>query len=148
MIIQAGSVDISNLKTDAKNADEYLEFFKHKTISSVQNTHQAAIKAANNHPELKKVILMKQIPRYDSESSNPPGLKPYLSKLFNDKLGELCDYEQNSRIQVGTHKLECIGGIFEARYRNLQWNPPIWALWKESLHCKCAEYPKLSPACC
>ena len=63
---------------------------------------------------------MKQIPRYDSKSSNPPGLKPYLSKLFNETLEKLCSSTQNSKIVLGTHNLDCHGGILEARYRSTQ----------------------------
>ena len=65
---------------------------------------------------------MEQIPRYDSNKSNPPGLKPYLSSVFNDTLGKLCDSEQNSRVELGKHKLDCHGGVFEARYRDIQSN--------------------------
>ena len=63
---------------------------------------------------------MKQTPRYDSGSSNPPGLKPYLSQLFNEHIDQLCNSTQNSKIIIGNHNLECHGGVFEARYRNSQ----------------------------
>ena len=64
---------------------------------------------------------MKQIPRYDTYASNPPGLKPFLSKLFNETLDELLSSNQHkNRIYIGNHNLECSGGVFEARYRNTQ----------------------------
>ena len=120
LIIQAGSVDITNLKTEEQNANEYLEYFKQKTIISAHNLFQAAKNAETKHPELKKIILMKQTPRYDADSSNPPGLKPYLSKLFNEKLDELCNSAQTSKITIGNHNLQCHGAVQEARYRNNQ----------------------------
>ena len=122
LIIQAGSVDITNLKTDAPNANEYLEYFKQKTLISAKNLFQTAVKAESKHSELEKIVLMKQTPRYDSNSSNPPGLKPYLSQLFNEHLDQLCNSAQNSKIMVGNHDLECHGGVFEARYRDNQSN--------------------------
>ena len=120
LLVQSGSVDITNLKTEANEANDHLEYFKQKTIVSAHNLVEAVSKAAVNHPELKKVVLMKQIPRYDSEASNPPGLKPYLSKLFNETLEKLCSSTQNSKIVLGTHNLDCHGGILEARYRSTQ----------------------------
>ena len=120
LIIQAGSVDITNLKTEALNANEYLEYFKQKTIISAHNLVQAATNTAAKHPEIKKIILMKQTPRYDSETSNPPGLKPYLSKLFNDKLDQLCNSPHNNKIIIGNHNLDCHGAVLEARYRDTQ----------------------------
>ena len=64
---------------------------------------------------------MKQVPRYDSNASNPPGLKPSLSKVFNDTLEKLCiDCPMKQKIIIGNHNLDCSGGIREARYRNIQ----------------------------
>ena len=120
LIIQAGSVDITNLKTEAPNANDYLEYYKQKTIISSENIFQAAVNAESKYPELKKIVLMKQTPRYDSSTSNPPGLKPYLSQLFNDNLDKLFKSTQTMKIIIGNHNLDCHGGVFEARYRNCQ----------------------------
>ena len=122
LIIQAGSVDISNLKTEAADASEYLEYSKQKTIIFSENLFQAAVNAELKYPELKKIILMKQTPRYDSNTSKPPGLKPYLSQLFNDNLDKLCNSAQTKKISIGNHNLDCHGGVFETRYRNSQTN--------------------------
>ena len=59
LIIQAGSVDVTNLKTEAPNAREYLEYFKQKTLISAQNIFQAAVNAQSKYPELEKIIVMK-----------------------------------------------------------------------------------------
>ena len=122
LIVQSGSVDVTNLKTDTNDAQNYLEYFKQKTIVSAQNLFQAVTNAATKNPVLKKVVLMEQIPRHDRNTSNPPGLKPYLSSIFNETLHNLCDSEQNSRVIFGKHNLECHGAVLEARYRNIQSN--------------------------
>ena len=125
LIIQSGSVDITNLKTETSNAEQYLEYFKQKTVISANNLFTAVTNAATDHPEVKKIILMKQIPRYDSKSKMLPGLKPYLSKLFNDTIDQLfakCQAQVKNKVIIGNHNLECSGGIFEARYRNIQSN--------------------------
>ena len=118
LIIQSGSVDITNLKTETPDANAYLEYFKQKTIISSENIFQAALNAEARYPKLKKIIILKQVPRYDSSSSSPPGLKPYLSNLFNENIDKLCKSTQSSKIIIGNHNLECHGGVFQARYRN------------------------------
>ena len=121
LIVQAGSVDITNLKTEAVNANNHLEYFKQKTVISANNVFQAVTNAAKTHPELKKIILMKQVPRYDNQSSNPPGLKPFLSNVFNETLDQLCRNSTfKNKLSIDNHNLECSGGRFEARYRNIQ----------------------------
>ena len=62
---------------------------------------------------------MKQIPRYDFLTSNPPGLKHLLSELYNetlDKLYDECKYKD--RVIMGDHDLECAGGVLQARYKD------------------------------
>ena len=115
LVVQAGSVDITNLKTKTEESKKYEEYFKQKTIVSAHNIFQAVTNAILEHPELKQIILMKQIPRYDCD------MKQKLSKLFNvtlEQLFEGCPYK--SKITLGNHGLECSGGVFEARYENSQ----------------------------
>ena len=120
LIVQSGSVDITNLKTDIKDAEEYMEYFEQQTVVSAHNLFKAVTNAAANHPEIKKLVIFKQIPRYDQSSSNPPGLKPFLSKLFNDTLDKLwssCTIK--NKLIIGNHTLECENGVYFARYRNI-----------------------------
>ena len=88
MIVQSGSVDITNLKTENCN-DDNIEYFKHQAIASANNLFTAVTNAAANHPQLKKIIILKQMPSYDFLTSNPPGLKHCLSQLFNETLDQL-----------------------------------------------------------
>ena len=121
LVIQSGSVDITNLKTDGSEAVQYMEYFKQQAVVSSNTTFQAAITAANNHPKLKKVIIMKQIPRYDDDSSTPTGVKRKLSEMFNANLDKLwTDCPIKNKVMIGNHNLDCSGGIREARYRNIQ----------------------------
>ena len=123
LIVQSGSVDITNLKTEASDSKEYLEYFEQKTKVSANNLFQAVTNAATKHPELKKIIIMKQIPRHDANTSNPPGLKPFLSKIFNETLDLLwTDCSLKNKLVIGNHNLHCSRAIFEARYRNIQSN--------------------------
>ena len=68
-------------------------------------------------PTLKKVIVLKLIPRYDPPCIDPLGLKSDLSKMFNEKLEELCMSSPfKSKVFIGSHTIDCTGAIRESRY--------------------------------
>ena len=56
LVVQAGSVDITNLKTESAKSQQFIEYFKQKTIISANNTFQAVVNAALEHPELKQIF--------------------------------------------------------------------------------------------
>ena len=119
LIIQAGSVDITNLKTAGDNPGRFSEYYKQETVVAANNLFSAVTDALNTNPELKKVIIMKQIPRYDTKANDPSSVKSLLSKLFNATLDQLLlKSEYQDKITIGTHRLECEGGILDSRYRN------------------------------
>ena len=117
LIVQAGSVDVTNLKTDSGKHNEYEEYFKQETIISAQNIFETVSAALSSHPELQKVVLMEQTPRYDTITSDPHSIKPGLSKLYNRTLEKLCHQSPlKDRLIFGKHTLVCTGGIRESRY--------------------------------
>ena len=117
LIIQSGSVDITNLNTK-EEPSKYTEYFKQETIKSANNIFNAARNALKEQPTLKKVVLMKQIPRYDPSHVDPMGLKPTLSMLFNSTVTSLwMDSPDKDKIFIGNHDIECTGAIKESRYR-------------------------------
>ena len=119
LIIQAGSVDITNLKTTDDKLERFREYYKQETVVAANNLFSAVTDAVGTDPELKKVIIMKQIPRYDTKANDPSSVKALLSKLFNATLDQLLlKSEYQDRITIGTHRLECEGGIRDSRYRN------------------------------
>ena len=101
LLIQSGSVDISNLLTK-DNTTEYIEYFKQETILSAKNTYAVGVNALHVQPSLEKVVIMKQTPRYDPAESDPLLLKPALSQLFNNTLTEQwIDCPFKDRIMIG-----------------------------------------------
>ena len=88
LILQAGSVDVTNLRTD-QNPSAYTEYFRQEVVQSAKNLFSSAVNALKTKPSLKKVVIMKQIPRYDPLSVDPLSLKPVLSQLFNSTLTHL-----------------------------------------------------------
>ena len=89
LIIQAGSVDISNMKTKGNNAMKYGEYFKQQTIISASNLFTTVSNAVSCNPSLSKAIIMKQTPRYDPSANDPHAIKAALAQLYNDTLVQL-----------------------------------------------------------
>ena len=85
---------------------------------SATNVFNAGINALKTQPTLSKVIIMKQIPRYDPSDVDPLSLKPSLSLLFNNTMTNLwMESPYKEQIFIGNHNIECNGAIREARYR-------------------------------
>ena len=90
---------------------------------SARNVFSAGVSALTHQPSLKKVVIMKQIPRYDPQEVDPLGLKPALSQLFNSTLSELWMKSPcKDKIFIGTHNLECTGARQSSRYRSTKTN--------------------------
>ena len=118
LVIQAGSVDITNLNT-MDDPEEHMEYFRQETIRSATNLFQAGIDALKAKPSLTKVLIMKQIPRYDPADVDPLSLKASLSILFNNTLTNLwMESPFKQKMFIGNHNIECNGAIREARYRH------------------------------
>ena len=117
MILQAGSVDITNLNT-RDNATEHFEYFNQETLRSAENLIKVAESALKSHPTLQKVVILKHIPRYDPVAVDPLHIKPALSQIYNNNMTNLwMSSPFKSKIFVGSHNIECNGAIREARYR-------------------------------
>ena len=118
LILQAGSVDITNLKTK-DDPTKYMEYFRQETVISAKNLFSTAVNSLKVQPTLTKVVIMKQIPRYDPSHVDPLALKATLSLLFNNTLTDLwMESPHKDKIFVGNHNIECTGAIKEARYRH------------------------------
>ena len=118
LIIQAGCVDITNLKTK-DNPNQYIEYFKQETVQSAKNIFHSGIAALEKQPSLKSVIFMKQTPRYDPLDVDPLALKPALSQLFNNTMIELwMNSQKKEQIFIGSHNIDCSGAVQSARYRH------------------------------
>ena len=61
---------------------------------------------------------MKQTPRYDPTNRDPASIKAALAQIFNETLVQLwLNSPLKDNITIGTHNLECHGGIRDMRYR-------------------------------
>ena len=118
LIIQSGSVDISNLNTEV-NPTEYIDYFKQETVLSAKNIFNSGLLALEHQPSLKSIVIMKQTPRYDPHDKDPLSLKPALSQLFNNTITELwINFPMKEKIYIGSYNIECSGAVQSARYRH------------------------------
>ena len=84
-----------------------------------KNIFNSWVIALQQQPTLKRVIFMKQTPRYDPLDVDPLSLKPALSQLFNNTMvEEWMKFPQQEKIFIGNHNIDCSGGIQAARYRH------------------------------
>ena len=119
MIVQSGSVDITNLKT-SKEAEKHFDYFNQQTVMSAENLFQTCEKALKTNSNLEKVVIMKNIPRYDRVDTDPLSIKQALSQIYNNTLTDLwMKSPLKNKIFVGNHDLECSGGIRQSRYKNV-----------------------------
>ena len=117
LVIQSGTKDISNLPNSCSDND--IESLKNEVVQSARNLINCAEEASKNNPNLRKIIVAKQIPRYDSFNTNPPGLKTSLSYIFNSALVDLAaSSDLKEKLIIGDHTLDCEGAVREARYKN------------------------------
>ena len=120
LVVQAGSIDITNLKTKDE-PENHLEYFRQQTVMSAKNTFDSCLLALEKQPSLKSVVIMKQTPRYDPLTTDPLSIKPALSQLFNNTLTELwVSCPMKHKIHIGTHNIDCTGAVQSARYRHTQ----------------------------
>ena len=67
LVIQSGSVDITNMQTK-HNASEYLEYFKQEAMVSEKTIFTVGVNALTNQPSLEKIVIMKLILFYSNLS--------------------------------------------------------------------------------
>ena len=106
LILAAPTVDISNLNTSKLTSNDNTEVYKQHVAISCQNMLSVAYNAITAHPELKKVVLMEHLPRFDIIDVDPIGIKPLLVKYANDTLVQMLQAspmkEKNSARQAHT----------------------------------------------
>lgn len=119
IIVQSGSVDITNLQTK-KDVEKHFDYFHQQAVISATNTFSACENALKMYPSLVKTVIMKQIPRYDRSDLDPLSIKQALSEIFNNTLTDLwLNSPLKHKMFIGNHNLECTGGIRQSRYKNV-----------------------------
>lgn len=120
LIIQGGSVDITNLDTQTDPFGR-LELMKQTIRTSSQNIFKIAENALTEYPQLQKVIIMERIERFDLENSDPFRIKSQLSKLGNQEYQSLLNESKfKDKIIVQKNDLNFPGSTREKRFGSPQ----------------------------
>ena len=111
MVLAAPSDDITNIDVSKVNPEDSTETFKRKVETSCKNMINVAERALENNSELKEVILMNHIPRFDTKQADPLSIKPKLATYANNILQEKwLESSHKNRIQVANHELLSVPG--------------------------------------
>ena len=110
MGIETGSIEISNLDLDLDH-DQHMTAWKEQIKIARKTVIDIAQWALANYPSLKKVIIMKTIPRYDDT------VRAELTKYGNFVFDQL--FQERgcpTNIVIGEHNLDCYGNLRVLRY--------------------------------
>ena len=94
IILQAGSIEISNINVKEalmdteKDFEQYKKDWAAKVEEDSANLYDVAVKAIEKNPTM-KVIIVKRLLRYDPVSSDPKGIKSQLSRFGNHVYDQL-----------------------------------------------------------
>ena len=89
LVLQTGSIEITNIDVNAAVNDprKHIEDAKKAWFDKVEkdsyNLFEVAEQALKKSKSLKKVIIVKRLPRYDSNTDDILGIKPQLSNFAN-----------------------------------------------------------------
>ena len=101
LLIGGGSVDISNLDVTTE-PEKNIQALSEKVITSAHKMFGIAEAVLCKFPSVRKVIIMKRTPRYDSIDKDPLSLKPQLSSLADSVSFSLwCDSTFKNKIVIG-----------------------------------------------
>ena len=107
-------MNTANLK-----ASDNVEVYKQKTVISCENMVTVAQNASNNHPQIKKVILMEHAPRHDTKESDPTGLKQRLVIFANETLKQIIESRNmKGSIVLGKHNLQFQMNQIDTMYKD------------------------------
>ena len=118
--MSAPTVDITNMDTSnmAPNSEE---IYKQKAVISSKNMFNTALRSLKQHPNLYKLVIFEQPPRFDTPRTDPTSLKSTLARVANATLSELWENSPlKDKICIGRHSLESsgAGAVHFERYEN------------------------------
>ena len=119
LVIQGGCNEISNIRLNSESTAANVKGWEEKVQKSRTKMFTLAQSSLENNPSLKKVIIVKSLPRYDPQNSDPNQIKAKLNQFGNTLYNTL--WMQNgcpSNIIIVDQHLECQGPLREKRFGN------------------------------
>ena len=116
LVIGHSTVDITNLDVEDVS-EKHLEHNKHIVLDSAHSIFNTATKVLETHKTVKKIILLKPTPRFDSR------LKAHLTQLVSNTYEEMRESSMyKDKINLGEHSIN-----FENQYLHYEiYGNPGW----------------------
>ena len=119
LVLGAPSVDITNIDTSKLTPLDNIEVYKQKVLIACQNLLTVAENSIQNHPYLKKVVILEHAPRFDMTEVDPTRLKPRLARYANYNLAQMCNNSVfKDKLSIGKHSLDSDISMHTTRYRD------------------------------
>ena len=119
LILQGGCNEISNVKISPRPQPEQVKQWEDKIQKSRSKMFRLAEDSLRNNPELKKVIILKSPPRYDSPAVDPCSIKAKLNEFGNTLYTNMwMEKGCPNDISIEDQHFECHGPLREKRYGN------------------------------
>ena len=128
LIMQAGSNEISNI--NVKSPPLNITLWERKVEESRRKVFKLAQKSLKNNPSLKKVLILKSLPRFDPSTVDPSSIKSKLNNFGNavyDSMWLKSGCPKN--IQIVDQQLDCQGPLREKRFGN-PGSVGCWPRWQ------------------
>ena len=117
--MQGGCNEISNIKLTPGSSATTASDWEEKVRISRTKMFKLAQSSLKNNPNLKKVIIVKSLPRYDPQPLDPNSIKAKLNQFGNTLYDTL--WMQNScpsNIKIVDQHMDCQGPLREKRFGN------------------------------
>ena len=116
LVLQGGSIEITNLNTRDEDKEENFQLWKKKVESSSNKMFKLAEESISGNPGL-EVVIVERIPRFDSTFNDPKQIKSQLSLYANSIYRNLwVEKGCPANIQIHDLGLNCYGALREKRY--------------------------------
>ena len=119
LVLQGGCNEISNVILNQNFKPEDVKLWEEKVRISRTKIFKIAEESLENDKDLKKVIIVTSLPRYDSKDSDPHAIKSKLNQYGNSVYTSL--WMQRgcpSNISIQDQKLDCQGELRGKRFGN------------------------------
>ena len=119
LILQGGCNEISNVKVNQNFTPKDVKVWEEKVYQSRAKMFKLAEDCLEQNKDLKKVVIVSSLPRYDSIEKDPHSIKEKLNKFGNSVFSSL--WMQRGcpmNITVQDQKLDCHGELRGKRFGN------------------------------
>ena len=119
LVLQGGCNEISNLNVTSNFKPEDVKLWEKKVCESRTKMFEIAVESLENNTDLKKVIIVTSLPRYDPEDRDPYGIKAKLNQYGNSVYTSLWMQKGcPGDIVIADQKLDCKGELRNKRFGN------------------------------